>query len=82
MRLGRFTSTMLGFAVLVLLSTLPALRSQSIPGAGSIPSTSSVTGKLLDINSASADQLIASRHRRNPMRRRLSAAAPTPIIRN
>ena len=57
MRLGRFTSTMLGFAVLVLLSTLPALRSQSIPGAGSIPSTSSVTGKLLDINSASADQL-------------------------
>ena len=56
MKFGRFTSTLLGLAALVFLSIVPALPSQSVPGAGSIPSASAA-GKLIDINSASADQL-------------------------
>ncbi len=57
MRFGRFTSTLLALAALVFLSVVPVVPSQSVPGAGSIPSASSMSGKLLDINSASADQL-------------------------
>jgi DNA uptake protein ComE-like DNA-binding protein len=57
MKFGRFTSTLLALTALVVLANVPTLAGQSIPGGGSIPSTSSVTGKLLDINSASASQL-------------------------
>lgn len=59
MKFGRFTSTLLGLAALVLLNIVPTLPSQSVPGAGSIPSASTMSGKLIDINSASADQLKA-----------------------
>jgi len=57
MKFGRFTSTLLALTALVVLANVPTMTGQSIPGGGSIPSTSSVTGKLLDINSASASQL-------------------------
>src|SRR4029077_3568541 len=56
MKFGRFTTTLLALAALVFLSAIPSLTSQSVPGAGSTPSTSSV-GKLLDINSASLTDL-------------------------
>ena len=57
MKFGRFTSTLLALTALVVLAHVPTLIGQSIPGGGSIPSTSSLTGKVLDINSASASQL-------------------------
>ena len=57
MKFGRFTSTLLALAALVFLSVVPAVPSQSIPGAGDVSSATAMSGKLLDINSASADQL-------------------------
>jgi DNA uptake protein ComE-like DNA-binding protein len=56
MKLTRFTSTLLVLAGLMFLGLTPTLTSQSVPGAGSIPSTS-MSSKLLDINSATTDQL-------------------------
>ena len=56
MKFGRFKSTLLALVALMFLSAIPALTSQSVPGAGSVPSTSSA-GKLLDINSASLSDL-------------------------
>jgi competence protein ComEA len=62
MRFGRFTSTLLALTALLLFASVPTMSAQSSaqskpPSTGSIPSTSSVTGKLLDINSASASRL-------------------------
>ena len=56
MKFWRFTSTLLALTALVFLGIVPTLSSQSVPGAGSVPSASSATGKLIDINSATADQ--------------------------
>jgi competence protein ComEA len=66
MRFGRFTSAILGLAACSLLSVLPATYAQS---ASSKPSTTAATssqsaktapkGDLVDINSATADQLKA-----------------------
>lgn len=64
MRFGRFTSVILGLAACSLFTVLPAVSSQS---AASKPSTTAQTkaattapkGDLVDINSATADQLKA-----------------------
>lgn len=58
MKFGRFTSMLLALTALLVFANVPTMTAQSVPAApGGIPSTSSVTGKLLDINSASASQL-------------------------
>jgi DNA uptake protein ComE-like DNA-binding protein len=60
LKFGRFASIVLALAALLVFANLPIMTAQSVPAApGSIPSTSSVTGKLLDINSASASDLKA-----------------------
>jgi DNA uptake protein ComE-like DNA-binding protein len=56
MKFGRFTSILLALTALLVLAQIPTMAGQSIPGAGNIPTTSA-TGKLIDINSASASQL-------------------------
>jgi DNA uptake protein ComE-like DNA-binding protein len=57
MKFGRFTSILLALTALLVLAQIPTMTGQSIPGAGNVPTTSSATGKLIDINSASASQL-------------------------
>ena len=62
MKFGRFTSTLVALAALLFLANVPAMRGQSNPAPPtqtnrSTPSASSATGKLIDINSASASQL-------------------------
>ena len=58
MKFGRFTSMLLALTALLVFANVPTMTAQSVPGApGSIPSASSATGKLLDINSATASQL-------------------------
>jgi DNA uptake protein ComE-like DNA-binding protein len=61
MRFGRFTSAILGLAACSLLSILPTTYAQSTakkpPTAASMPANPA--GGLVDINSASADQLKA-----------------------
>jgi DNA uptake protein ComE-like DNA-binding protein len=64
MRFRRFTSILLGLAACSLLSVLPAASAQSSPSKPATPTTSksattAPAGDLLDINSASADQLKA-----------------------
>lgn len=72
MRFGRFTSIILGFAACSLLSVLPAAASaqastakpaataKSAPAATTAkPASTAPKGDLVDINSASADQLKA-----------------------
>jgi competence protein ComEA len=62
MRFGRFTSVILGLAAGSLLSVLPVASAQSKPAANSATATASskpATGSLVDINSATADQLKA-----------------------
>jgi competence protein ComEA len=56
---GRFTSILLALSALLIFANLPTMTAQSAPGAGGTPSTSSATGKLVDINSASASDLKA-----------------------
>jgi competence protein ComEA len=61
MRFGRFTSAILGLAACSLLNVLPTTYAQSTakkpPTATSMPANPA--GGLVDINSASADQLKA-----------------------
>jgi competence protein ComEA len=65
MRFGRFKSALLGLAACSLLSILPATYSQSTkakPATAATSSKSATTapsGNLVDINSATADQLKA-----------------------
>jgi len=68
MRFGRFTSALLGLAACSLLTVLPATHAQSSsskPAATATKSGSKATpkaapqGDLVDINTASADQLKA-----------------------
>ena len=63
MRLGRFTSLILGLTACSLLSVLPAAAQSSSakPAAKSAKSAQTTAAKtdLVDINSASADQLKA-----------------------
>ena len=67
MKFGRFTSTLLALTAFVFLANVPTMTGQSNPApptqtkpsTGSIPSASAATGKLIDINTASASQLKA-----------------------
>ncbi len=62
MRFGRYTSAILGLAACSLLSILPATFAQSSTAKPSTTSKSATTapaGDLVDINSATADQLKA-----------------------
>jgi competence protein ComEA len=72
MRFGRFTSALLGLAACSLLSVLPATHAQSSPSKSASKATPAATttkaapaaktapkGDLVDINSATADQLKA-----------------------
>lgn len=66
MRFGRFTSVILGIAAGSLLSVLPVASAQSKPAAkpatstaSSKPATAAPAGGLVDINSATTDQLKA-----------------------
>jgi competence protein ComEA len=47
---------LLALSALLIFANIPRMTAQSA-GPGSIPSASSATGKLLDINSATASQL-------------------------
>ena len=65
MKFGRFTSTLLALTALVGLANVPAMTGQSNPApsaqtkpsTGSSATASSATGKLIDINTASAADL-------------------------
>lgn len=65
MRFGRFTSMILGLAACSLLSVLPAATlaqssaKPAAPATSSKTATTTPTGDLVDINSATADQLKA-----------------------
>ena len=62
MRFGRFTSMILGLAACSLLSVLPAAslaQSSAKPAAPVASKSTAPTGDLVDINSATADQLKA-----------------------
>jgi DNA uptake protein ComE-like DNA-binding protein len=74
MKFTRFTSTVLGLAALTLFSIVPAASTQTKPAAKAAPAASSTSkqaapaskpaasataSKLVDINSATADQLKA-----------------------
>jgi DNA uptake protein ComE-like DNA-binding protein len=66
MRFRRFTAVLLGLAAGSLLSVLPVASAQSKPAANpatttasSKPATATPAGGLVDINSATADQLKA-----------------------
>ena len=65
MKFGRFTSTLLALTALVGLANVPAMRGQSNPApptqtnksTRTTPTASAATGKLIDINTASAADL-------------------------
>jgi len=62
MRLGRFTSVILGLTACSLLSVLPASAQSSTkpaPKAAKSAQTTAAKADLIDINTASADQLKA-----------------------
>jgi competence protein ComEA len=65
MRFGRFTSMILGLAACSLLGVLPAVSAQSSTSKASSAATTAKSaaaapkGELVDINSATADQLKA-----------------------
>jgi competence protein ComEA len=63
MKVSRITSTVLGLVACALLGVLPAVSAQSAAAAKTTATSSSKTsapaGKLIDINSATADQLKA-----------------------
>ena len=62
MRFRRFTSLILGLAACSLFSILPAVSAQSKPpstATGSKTATAAPAANLVDINSATADQLKA-----------------------
>ncbi len=57
MKFTRFTSAVLTLAACMLFSVLPATALQAKPAAA--PATTAASTKLVDINSATADQLKA-----------------------
>jgi len=57
MRFARFTSAILTLAACMLFSVLPAVALQAKPAAA--PPAAAQSSKLVDINSATADQLKA-----------------------
>jgi DNA uptake protein ComE-like DNA-binding protein len=58
MKFARFKSILLGLAACTLLGILPAVGAQT-KAAKTTPAASASTSKLVDINSATADQLKA-----------------------
>ena len=58
MNFARFRSVMLGLAACALLGILPAVGAQTKPVAKAAPAATAAS-KLVDINSATADQLKA-----------------------
>ncbi|MGO9434174.1 MAG: ComEA family DNA-binding protein [Terracidiphilus sp.] len=59
MKFARFKSILFGLAACTLLGILPAVGAQTKPAAKTTPAASASTSKLVDINSATADQLKA-----------------------
>ncbi len=59
MRFGRFTSVVLGLAACSLFSVLPAAPAQSSKAAAAKSAAAAPKAALIDINSATADQLKA-----------------------
>jgi DNA uptake protein ComE-like DNA-binding protein len=65
MKLTRLTSVVLGLAACTLIGVLPAVSAQTkaaakaVPAAKSTPAAKASASKLVDINSATADQLKA-----------------------
>jgi competence protein ComEA len=59
MRFGRFTSMILALAACSLLSVLPTASAQSKPSSPATTSNVAPKAGLVDINSATADQLKA-----------------------
>jgi len=59
MKFARLTSAMLGPVACTLLGILPTVAAQTPPAAKPNPTAAASTNKLVDINSATADQLKA-----------------------
>jgi competence protein ComEA len=59
MNLTRLTSAALGIVACTLLGILPAVSAQTKPVAKAAPAAAASASKLVDINSATADQLKA-----------------------
>jgi competence protein ComEA len=59
MKFARLTSAVLGLVACTLLGILPAVAAQTAPAAKATPAATASSSKLVDINSATADQLKA-----------------------
>ncbi|MGA8670556.1 MAG: helix-hairpin-helix domain-containing protein [Terracidiphilus sp.] len=59
MKFAHVKSIVLGFAACTLLGILPGIAAQTKPAAKATPVAAAAASKLVDINSATADQLKA-----------------------
>ena len=59
MKFAHVKSIVLGFAACTLLGILPGIAAQTKPAAKATPTAAAAANKLVDINSATADQLKA-----------------------